>query len=191
MLVKVTINECKIMKINQTVGIDISKKTFDVRIHTSKLSEVFDNSKKGFIKMYKWYIANSDVPLNETMFVFEHTGLYSEGLAKFLSAKKAFFAIIPGLEIKRSLGLARGKSDKKDAASIALYAYRRRGEIKPQEIATKNIRSIKKLLSLRDRLVRQRAGYKASYKEQKRVLDQKVDSILLDTQLAAIDSLNN
>jgi len=178
------------MKIKETVGIDVSKKTLDVCIHTKQLSNVFNNSKQGFAKLYAWYQINATIPLSQTMFVFEHTGLYSEGLSEFLSKKETSFAMIAGLEIKRSLGLARGKSDKKDAAAIALYAFRRRDEIRPEQIPERNIRSIKKLLSLRDRLVKQRAGYKASLKEQKRVLDQDMDKILLETQISAIQHLN-
>lgn len=178
------------MKIKETVGIDVSKKTLDVCIHTLQLSGVFDNSKKGFARMYAWYMASSAFAPKETMFVLEHTGLYSEGLAEFLSTKKASFAMVPGLEIKRSLGLARGKSDKKDAAAIARYGFRRRDEMVAQGTPDKKIGSIKKLLSLRDRLVRQRAGHKASLKEQKRVLDNRENALLISTQEAAVRYLD-
>jgi len=36
------------MKIKQTIGIDISKLTFDVRIHSNQCYHVFDNTPKGF-----------------------------------------------------------------------------------------------------------------------------------------------
>lgn len=178
------------MKINETVGIDVSKKTLDVLIHTVRLSGVFVNSRKGFLEMYTWYRANCTVPEDEVLFIFEHTGLYSEGLADFLSRKEARFTMVSGLEIKRSLGMVRGKSDKKDAAKIALYGFRLRDEIIPCQMPGRTLRSLKKLLSLRDRLVKQRAGYKASVKEQKRVLKYKEDKILIDTQLKMINYLD-
>lgn len=170
------------MKINETVGIDISKKTFDVCMHIAGSTGVFENSKKGFVQMYAWYRANSVFPEKETIFILEHTGLYSEQLSDFLSMKEIPFAMISGLEIKRSLGMTRGKSDKKDAAAIALYGFRRRDEIMPQCLPTKDIRSLKKLLALRERLVGQRAGYRCSLKEQSRIWDNKQDKLLLDTQ---------
>ena len=74
------------------------------------------------------------------------------------------------MEIKRSLGIARGKDDKVDATKIALYGYRLREEIQLYKIPSNQIRTLKSLLSLRDRLVKQRAGYKASLKEQKEYL---------------------
>lgn len=38
------------MKIKQTIGIDISKLTFDVRIHSNQMYAVLDNAKEGFKK---------------------------------------------------------------------------------------------------------------------------------------------
>ncbi len=178
------------MKINETVGIDVSKLTLDVCLHTAQLQGVFENSHEGLVQMYSWYEANCSLGLDQVLFVFEHTGIYSEELSDFLSDKGVPFTMVAGLEIKRSLGMARGKSDKKDAVAIARYAFRRREEIKPMQIEGKNIRFMKKLLSLRDRLVRQRAGFKASLKEQKRIAKYDHDLILLDVQKKAISNLD-
>jgi transposase len=98
--------------------------------------------------------------------------------------------MVPGLEIKRSLGMARGKDDKKDATKIAQYAYRLRDEIEPSALASEEVMSMKRLLSLRERLVRQRAGYKSSLKEQKRVLPKKGNEALLGTQAKMIAYLS-
>ncbi len=161
------------MKIKDTIGIDISKLTFDVRIHSNQMFKIFENSNRGFKELIKWVYENSLFLTKEILFIFEYTGLYSEGLSVFLSKKKISFALVPGLEIKRSLGIARGKDDKVDATKIALYGYRLREEIQLYKIPSNQIRALKSLLSLRDRLVKQRAGYKASLKEQKRVLKKK------------------
>jgi len=37
------------MKIKQTIGIDISKLTFDVRSHSNQAYRAFENTKKGFL----------------------------------------------------------------------------------------------------------------------------------------------
>ena len=72
------------MKIKQTVGIDISKLTFDVRIHSNQCYQVFDNNLNGFKKLIKWVEKNNPIILEYTLFVLEHTGLYSEhGLTIF------------------------------------------------------------------------------------------------------------
>ena len=47
------------MKISETVGIDVSKLTIDVRIHTNQVYGQFENSKKGFKKMIVWVYKNT------------------------------------------------------------------------------------------------------------------------------------
>lgn len=153
------------MKIRDTIGIDVSKLKIDVHVYSSKAFEIFDNTDKRIKKMLKWALKNSEYEQTEILFVFEHTGLYSERLARVLSAENIAFSIVPGLAIKRSMGITRGKDDKIDAARIAQYGYRLRDEIKPSKLPATQIQSIKRLLTLRERLVRQRSGFKASIKE--------------------------
>ena len=178
------------MKIMETVGIDISKLTFEARVHTSQAYQTFDNETKGYQDLVSWAYKNSCFSKEEIVFVFEHTGLYSHQLSVYLSSREIPFLMVPGLEIKRSLGMARGKDDKKDATKIAQYAYRLRDEIVPSQLATEEVMNLKRLLSLRERLVKQRAGYKASLKEQKRVLPRKTNEVLLSTQEKMIKYLS-
>lgn len=170
------------MKILDTIGIDMSKLTFDVRIHSSQAYAQFKNSKTDFKELLKWSFKNSAFSKENILFIFEHTGLYSHQLAVYLTQQKVPFALVPGLEIKRSLGIARGKDDKVDATKIALYGYRLRDELNPYKLPTTQVLSIKRLLSLRERLVKQRAGFKASLKEQKRVLILNKNKTLFDVQ---------
>lgn len=178
------------MKILDTVGIDISKLTFDVRIHRCQSYRKFDNTRKGFSELLKWVCKNSAFAEENILFVFEHTGLYSHQLAVFLTEQKVPFSLVPGLEIKRSLGIARGKDDKVDATKIALYGYRLRDEIETYEMPQEQVLSLKRLLSLRERLVKQNAGYKASLKEQKRVLVEKDNKTIFDVQRRTIKYLS-
>ena len=150
------------MQILDTVGIDMSKLNFDVRIYSTQSYAQFENSNKGFKKLISWTYKNSSFVRENIFFVLEHTGLYSHKISVFLTEKKVPFALVPGLEIKRSLGLSRGKDDKVDATNIAKYAYRLRDEIKPYKMPSKQVQSLKRLLSLRDRLVKQRSGFKSS-----------------------------
>jgi len=170
------------MKISEVIGIDVSKLVVDVKIHSNQMYAQFDNSNKGFKKMCNWAFKNNPFPKEETLFVFEHTGLYSHKLAVYLNGQGIPFNIVPGLEIKRSLGISRGKDDKVDASKIAKYAYRLRDELDPYHMPSKEVENLKHLLSLRDRLVKQRAGFKCSFKEQKRVYTMKEDPVLFGTQ---------
>lgn len=178
------------MKINNTIGIDVSKSKFDIFIYSNRMTEIFENTRKGYSKALKWVEKNNTYKAEETLFVFEHTGLYSENLATYLAVQDIPFLIVPGLAVKRSLGIARGKSDKIDAGKIAQYAYRMRDELKPVQLASKTLTAIKKFLSLRNRMVVQRAGYKASLKEQKLFLDKKDFVVILDTQEKMIHCLS-
>lgn len=177
------------MKFKETVGIDVSKKTIDVHTHVSGFYGQYENREQDIREMIKWIFSVTKLSKEEVLFVFEHTGLYSDLLAAVLSKAEIKFAVVPGLEIKRSMGIVRGKSDHKDAAMIARYAYRVREEIKLTSIPPADIQSLKRLLALRDRLVKQRAGFKASYKEHKRVLKVKENKLFFSVQQRQIKSL--
>lgn len=178
------------MKIRETVGIDISKSTLDACVHSNQVFAKFENSSKGFKQLLKWGSEHSSRDLSETLFVFEHTGRYSHNIARFFSHQEVKFIIVPGLEIKRSLGITRGKDDKVDAARIALYAYRLRDELKPTKLPEKQLTKLKRLLTLRDRMVRQRAGYKASLGEDKRIFSEKEDRRFFEYQENIIEALS-
>lgn len=169
------------MKIKETLGIDVSKKTIDVSLHLTSAIHKFDNSVKGFKSLLAWMKKQTGLSLDKVLICFEHTGLYSLPLAVFLTEQKVVFCIEPALQIKRSLGLVRGKNDIVDAKRIAEYAYLRREQLKPFKLPSINVLKLQKLLSLRERMVKQRAGYRGSIKEYKSFLKQKDYESLFST----------
>ncbi|MGB0881203.1 MAG: IS110 family transposase [Polaribacter sp.] len=176
------------MKIKETIGIDISKEFFDVCIHSNQLNQKIENNQKGFKKLLEWVFKNTAFKQENTLFVFEYTGIYSLNLSQFLTKKNISFSLIPGLEIKRSLGIARGKDDQKDARKIALYGFRLRDEIKPYKMPSASVIQVKNLFSLRTKLVKDRAGYKSRLKEQKSVLNKKENKVLFKVQENIIEN---
>ena len=124
------------------------------------------------------------------MFAFEHTGLYSYPMSVYFSEKKYSYIVIPGLELKRSMGITRGKDDKIDAKRIASYTYEKRRKLKPYELPQENIIQIKRLLSLREKLVKQRAGYKGTLGEFKTFLKRKDNKMLFDIHEKMIKELS-
>jgi len=161
------------MKFREALGIDVSKKTIDVKLHCKGDYLQFENTIKGYKAMLVWVKKQTNLPLNQIRVCFEHTGLYSLPLAIFLTEQKIAFCMESALQIKRSLGLVRGKNDKIDAKRIAEYAYLRRELLKPFALPSLNVLKLQKLLSLRERMVKQRAGYIGSMKEYKFMLKQK------------------
>ena len=178
------------MKIKETVGIDVSKLTIDVTIHSTQAYSKFENTPKGFTSMLKWVKKNTNFTNQETVYVFEHTGIYSFKLASFLTDQKLQFAMVPALEIKRSLGIVRGKDDKVDSKAIARYGYRLRDEIEPTNLPSEKLRSLKSLLSLRESKVKQRTGDKVTLKEYKRVYKRKDNETLFEVLESSIKKMS-
>ncbi len=166
------------MIIKETVGIDISKSTFDAYLHNTRKYKQFSNKPKGFISFMKWVEKCTGRTFNEIGICFEHTGLYSLPLAIYLHKIDVLYSMVPAMEIKKSLGLVRGKNDKVDAQRIAEYAYLRRGTLEPYKLPSTQILKLQKLNSLRARMIKQRAGYKASLSEYKALLIRKNNLIL-------------
>lgn len=121
--------------------------------------------------MIQWIEKQTKQPRKSMLICFEHTGLYSLSLANFLEEEQISFSMIPALEIKRSLGITRGKNDVVDSKRIAEYAFRYRDKISLTKLPAKDICRIHSLLTLRDRLARQRGMYVQSKNEAIRVIN--------------------
>jgi transposase len=175
------------MEIKEVIGIDVSKLTLDCCIHKSQEFKTFKNDLEGIMKMVRWSLKKSRIDKEHLLFVLEHTGLYSDYLVRLLDREDCLMNIVSGLEIKRSLGIIRGKDDRADAKRIALYGYRTREETLPSRIPSSTLTRLKRLMSMRKKLVGQRAGHMATLREQKRVLD---DSLLFWVQEEVINLLS-
>jgi transposase len=178
------------MKIKDVIGVDVSKLTLDCYIHHGKMQGTFENTPQEIAQMIAWSLENSDADKQSLLFVFEHTGLYSHQLAQCLAEKNCLFRAVSGLEVKRSLGIVRGKDDKADARRIALYGYRTREEARPDPVPEKSLSKLKRLMSMRRKLVAQRAGHIATFGEQQRVLGEAEEPVLFQVQRQLIDVLD-
>src|SRR5690554_2558785 len=89
------------MKVKLFIGVDVSKSTIDVYVRNSGMHSVFANNYEGFLNMMEWIKENhGGFSPDETLFAFEHTGLYSYNLALFLEENDYSFSMIAGLELK-------------------------------------------------------------------------------------------
>lgn len=156
------------MKKTDFLGIDISKDFIDCALLNAEhpgsfRNKQFNNDLDGFDAMMEWLIKNK-TDLDRCMFCMEHTGTYGLLLFAWLSQKGADFCVEPGLKIKRSLGMTRGKDDQIDARRIADYACTHVHKLKPFSLPSNQIISIKQLLTYREQLVRIRTSLKNSIK---------------------------
>ena len=155
------------MKISNVLGIDVSKTSLDCHLHVQgkTLSEV-SNDSKGFAKLVKWLKVNCIKP-EELLVVMEYTGIYTYGLERYLHQHGISFVKRPALDIKRSLGMVRGKTDKADARFIGKYGWMRREELVPMKPVEKELVTLQQLMTYRDKMVADRASYQARMKELK------------------------
>lgn len=154
------------MKILHIVGADLSKKTIDLLNHLSATPVQIENTIAGFKLMLKW-LKQQKINLSELMIVMEHTGLYSYCFENYLHDQGIRFTKVSALQIKRSIGLVRGKTDQIDARRIAAYGYEKRDKLVAQSKTPDNLKHLQMLHSTRDRLVKQRAGLICAIKEYK------------------------
>ncbi|WP_300565892.1 IS110 family transposase [Flavobacterium sp.] len=147
------------MKSYLFIGIDISKATLDVCVlSTSGSMEIhyreFSNSSKGFIHLLKWVKEKSEgVAVEDWRICMENTGIYSLALNCFLHEKSIWQSMENALQIKRSMGVVRGKTDKADCKTIALYAYRFYDKLKPYVLPNRTLLRLRALFAQRERLV--------------------------------------
>lgn len=158
----------KFTKKSWFIGFDISKDTFNAALLHDQTPESFKeneftNSLNGFESMLQW-LSYQKIVLSESLFCMEHTGNYGLLLFAWLSQKEIDFCVEPGLEIKQSLGMIRGKNDPVDARRIATYAFIKKMKLKPFILPAKILIQIKQLLTYRDQLVRIRTSLKNSLK---------------------------
>jgi len=151
------------------VGIDVSKKTIDVKCHLAGKHHVFSNEYKGYLSMFKW--VKKVTQGVRVFYCFENTGIYSLKLATYLSLKGIPYVEESPITIKRSSGLVREKSDKVDSEMIARYAWLYREELEPSELKDITFQEMGRLIGLRDQLVRNRAGFMGTLKETRQLLN--------------------
>jgi transposase len=160
------------MKKKDVIGIDVSKLTIDAYVKLAQVHAKFSNDNKGFRQLVKWIKKHTDCQIEELLICFETTGMYSLQLASFLSQINIDFVMENPIQIKRSMGLVRGKDDCVDSQRIAEYAYMRKENLKHTKLPSEELIKLQNLLAIRERMVRQKAGYQASLGEYKRVLVQ-------------------
>src|SRR5260370_374182 len=111
------------------MGVDVSKEWLDIFIRPLNQAIRITNNQVGFRSFFRDIkkLYNKETAL---LVVMEHTGRYSFKFESFLQSKNLGYCKIAALEIKKSLGMTRGKTDKADASRIAEYGWLRRDKLK-------------------------------------------------------------
>lgn len=141
-----------------TVGVDVSKAKLDVCIIREAGAKdavhlIVANTVKGMASVLH-HIRGTGTSATEVLFCFEHTGVYSTPLSLFCQAHGIDYWMVPAIEIMRSKGLRRGKSDKNDSKDIAHYALTQTHKRQLSTVPETAVSQLRLLLSEREKLVK-------------------------------------
>lgn len=150
------------MKNKEIIGIDVSKDVLDCYLLSSDYYFTVENNPTGFSMLLEMCCGQLDCKAAQMYLCFEDTGRYSRLLAVFLQEQSILFSMVNALDVKQSKGLVRGKTDKKDARTLAYYARRKSQELKPTVLHEPIVGKLRQLLQLRDKLIKHRTAHKNS-----------------------------
>jgi transposase len=164
------------------IGIDVSKLKLDYHCHGfyAKTDPV-TNDLKGFKNLFQWIKKEVSKELRSVIVVMEYTGIYTYNLENFLHEKGIDYVKRPALDIKRSTGMKRGKTDKADARMISHYGWMRKEELKAMEPLTSHEHELQQLMAYRDKLVGDKASYQSRLKELHGQMKEKLSQRIIES----------
>jgi transposase len=155
------------------LGVDVSKDSLDaclIRPSDGQLLEAkYHNNLSGFRRLKGWCKQQGCDCDHHTLACMEHTGLYTRQLVHYLLSRQVRVWLEGSLQIKRSMGLQRGKSDKIDAQRIARYAQLHQQQCRPVEMSALTLEQLKDLQANRRRLLKAIQSLRTSCEELKEV----------------------
>jgi len=177
------------------VGIDISKLTIDVATLVNGIKDdikhnQFNNDAEGFDKMLKWIQEMYSFGHDEMVFLLEHTGIYALPICTFFSDKNLNYCLESPLQIVKSLGIKRGKTDKADSIALVKYAYIHREDIKLYTLPARILIKLKALLAYRNRMVKARKLLGTPSKELKDYSDKEIHSYVTSHSARQVKELD-
>lgn len=186
--------KCKVMDY-LVCGSDLSKDQIDFAFCSGSSKVVFGSGLipndakniKKFINKLKSFNSDYDVWV-----CCEHTGNYGLLFISLLIKHGIKVAVMSSLEIIRSSGISRGKSDPIDARRISLFGAVNFHKLKSYELPEHKLLKIKSLLSIRDLYVKTRTSYKNALKSHTLVIgivDLKKELKSMEKQISNLNKL--
>ena len=172
-------------------GVDISKLKLDI-VGLNQVHEivsdyvVIENTKKSITTFIKKYIKKYGK--EHIVFAFENTGVYGYHLGLVLTQLEIDYYNISALEIKRSMGIRRGKTDKSDSLMIAKYILSNHFDIELSSLPDSVFIELKLLYSQREKIVKTIKSFGCN-KETKAFLGKKEYKTVKKTTESIVKSL--
>lgn len=169
------------MKKKFIIGADISKSTIDVHCFGKPECVTINNNSKGFKELIKWIKKQVSKNFEDVIIVMEYTGIYTYNFENFLHQQGIEYVKRPALDIKRSAGIQRGKTDSADAMMISKYGWQRKDELEPMKPLSQAQLDLQQLMSYRDKLVADHASYQSRIKELKEQMGKKLNTRIIES----------
>ncbi|MET7259313.1 IS110 family transposase [Dyadobacter fermentans] len=140
------------------IGFDISKLSIDVAVVAEDKRHLasfrFANSESGIQELFRTLQKEYKCRIANSLLCAEDTGPYSSCLKQYVAAKKGALCLESPLQLARSIGVQRAKTDSLDALKIAKYALAHRDSLRLWERPRECIEQLKVLLAIRRRLLK-------------------------------------
>ena len=172
------------------IGVDVSKETLDIHCYSHYESVCIANGPGGFSKLLKWISKKVCKDLSSVMVVMEYTGIYTYQFEAFLYKHGIDYVKCSALDIKRSAGIKRGKSDKADCRMISRYGWQRKEELHAMKPISRSERDLQQLMAHRDKVVRDKASYQVRIKELKEQMGPDMNDCILQSTEQIIQMLS-
>ena len=169
--------EAKRKKFTYFIGVDVSRNELDYAVmqgNTLLFHKETQNEPEAIFTQVNELKSLPGFTVTKSVFCMEHTGFYCNHLVSTLTKIKANIVLENALQIKNSLGLIRGKSDKVDAIRIAQYAYTHRENLRLKEQPRQIIKQLSSLMALRSRLVGVQMALKTPINEESTFVNRKI-----------------
>ena len=181
------------MQIKNFFGIDVSKNTLDISVVNNEGKVIYyqrtGNSSKEIKAVFFDFMKRNKTNYEESLFCMEYTGIYTLTLIKYLQKQNAKIWMESGSQIKKSLGMARGKNDKIDSRRIAMYSFTNRHKIKLWQAPREIIDQLSTLLTQRSRFIKAKKQLTVPVEEQGQFLDKQMVKLIKENNSKPVAAL--
>jgi len=180
------------METRYFLGVDIAKDTFQAALTVDGvnfLDQEVENSPKAIRLYFQSIKRKLNFPFDNLTVCMEHTGIYSCPLLNFLLQGNIKVCMEPALQIKRSQGMIRGKSDRVDARRIAQYAFKNSSELRLWKPLRTALQKVKALLSVRERLIKTKTQIEVPLNESGEFIDLQIQKMVKKNCSATVKAI--
>lgn len=139
------------------IGADIGKETLAICVIDGAENRLLEcsatNTKAGMKTLLSKLEKLPGFDLATTLVCMEHTGIYCQPIVGFFYPLGVALWLQSAVQIKQSLGVKRGKTDKADARSIATYSVRHQKDLRLFCLTDSVLAKVRQLAGQRERLM--------------------------------------